>query len=354
MPFMDVWRQYLYRIVVTLLSEARATAAAARMRRNTLTYNDLLFKSATLLRERADVRAALQSKHRWLFVDEFQDTDPVQAEIVFLLAAEGPAGTEKQRLAAVSRKDHAPLDWRSVALRPGALFVVGDPKQSIYRFRRADIEIYNLVRARIAESASGAVIPLTTNFRSTAALCDWANSVFKSQFPAAATPYSPQYAPLESAPGGRVATVRHEADSGRSKGDRRTVSGVCTLTIAADVGKSEVATAEAERIARFIRSDVDAGRRTYGDFLILTRKKTNRLLPYVQALEALQIPMEVSGAGAFAESREVKALALLLRALSDPQDSVSLVGVTPWSALWRQRSRAVRVQAGGRLVQHFL
>ena len=88
-----------------------------------------------------------------------------------------------------------------------------------------------------------------------------------------------------------------------------------------------MATTEAERIARFIRSEVDAGRRTYGDFLILTRKKKNRLIPYVQALEALQIPMEVSGAGAFAESREVKALALLLRALSDPQDSVSLVGV---------------------------
>ena len=139
----------------------------------------------------------------------------------------------------VSRK--APLDWRSVALRPGALFVVGDPKQSIYRFRRADIEIYNLVRARIAESASGAVIPLTTNFRSTAALCDWANSVFKSQFPAATTPYSPQYAPLEPAPGERVATVRHEADSGRAKGDRRTVSGVCTLTIGEDVESGDVA-----------------------------------------------------------------------------------------------------------------
>jgi ATP-dependent helicase/nuclease subunit A len=327
-PFMNVWRQYLYRIVVTLLSEARATAAAARMRRNTLTYNDLLFKSATLLRERADVRKALQSKHRWLFVDEFQDTDPVQAEIVFLLAAEEPPG-EPAVAAAGRRADHVSLDWRSVALRPGALFVVGDPKQSIYRFRRADIEIYNLVRARIAGSASGAIIPLTTNFRSTAALCDWANSVFTSEFPPAATPYSPQYAPLEPAPVERVATVRHEADAKRTKTAPRTASGVCTLTTGADVEGSEVATVEAERIATFIRAEVDGGRRTYGDFLVLTRTITrkNRLLPYVQALEALEIPMEVSGAGAFAESREVKALTLLLRALSDPQDSVSLVGV---------------------------
>ena len=173
----------------------------------------------------------------------------------------GTCGTASAA-SAVSRKEHAPLDWRSVALRPGALFVVGDPKQSIYRFRRADIEIYNLVRARIAESASGAVIPLTTNFRSTAALCDWANSVFKSQFPSAATPHSPQYAPLEPAPGERVGTVRHEADPRKVKGaSSRTVSGVCTLTMAEDVEESEVATVEAERIARFIRSEVDAGRR---------------------------------------------------------------------------------------------
>jgi ATP-dependent helicase/nuclease subunit A len=338
-PFMDAWRQYLYRVVVTLLTEARATAAAARVRQNTLNYNDLLFKAAKLLRERADVRRALQAKFRWLFVDEFQDTDPVQAEIVFLLATdEGAVEVGANSTTAPRAKQHrAPspesqvpeIDWRTVSLRSGALFVVGDPKQSIYRFRRADIEIYNLVRARIAQSANGAVVPLTTNFRSTRALCDWANSVFKTQFPPVATSESPQYAPLEAAPGERVGTVRHQVDPARpqARGVQSSVSGVCTLTVAAEVDKNEVSNVEAERIARFIRSEVDAGRRTYGDFLILTRKKSRRLLPYVQALEALQIPMEVSGAGAFAESREVKALALLLRALSDPHDAVSLVGV---------------------------
>ena len=220
-PFMDAWRQYLYRIVVTLLTEARATASAARMRRNTLNYNDLLFKSAKLLRERPDVRRALQAKHRWLFVDEFQDTDPVQAEIVFLLPLRNQSSAAgAKRSTAASRTGRggaaadtvALTDWRRVTLRAGALFVVGDPKQSIYRFRRADIEIYNLVRARIAESANGAVVPLTTNFRSVPALCDWANGVFKSQFPSAATPESPQYAPFEAAPGERVGTVRHDPD----------------------------------------------------------------------------------------------------------------------------------------------
>ena len=139
----------MYRLSVTLLSRARDHAARERRRLNSLNYGDLLILAARVLRENADIRRSLQQKYRHLFVDEFQDTDPVQAEIVFLLAAErlsrsGPTAS------AVNRKQPVPLDWRSVALRPGALFVVGDPKQSIYRFRRADIEIYNLVRARIA------------------------------------------------------------------------------------------------------------------------------------------------------------------------------------------------------------
>ena len=70
------------------------------------------------------------------------------------------------------------------------LFVVGDPKQSIYRFRRADIDIYNIVRARFGEPRVGAVLPLTLNFRSGTNLCAWANEVFEAQFPQEPTPTS--------------------------------------------------------------------------------------------------------------------------------------------------------------------
>ncbi len=102
-----------------------------------------------MLRENAEVRRALQQKYRHLFVDEFQDTDPVQAEIMFLLAADERDVAKSQ--SAGGRRTGAPSP-----LRPGALFVVGDPKQSIYRFRRADIEIYNIVRARFSDPAVGA------------------------------------------------------------------------------------------------------------------------------------------------------------------------------------------------------
>jgi ATP-dependent helicase/nuclease subunit A len=298
-PFLEKWRRYLYRLTVTLLAQARHHATAERRRRNSLNYGDLLQLAARVLRENAGVRRALQLKCRWLFVDEFQDTDPVQAEIIFLLAAEASAK-------AAGRIEITPVDWRTLPLRPGALFVVGDPKQSIFRFRRADIEIYNTVRARLDDPPVSEVLSLTTNFRSVPALCDFANEVFEHQFPKEATPQSPKFAPLDK--------------------NREGTGGVFTLTTSADCEPSSIPSEEAERIAQYIRNEVNARRRQFGDFLILTRKKKN-LSTYAEALERLLVPIEVSGAGAFGRSPEVAQLALLLRTLSDPQDAVSLVGV---------------------------
>ena len=101
-------------------------------------------------------------------------------------------------------------------LRPGALFVVGDPKQSIYRFRRADIDIYNIVRERFSDPAVGRVLPLTMNFRSVPALCDWANNVFETPFPARAD-------------GARapVCAARSEADEDRVAADVFTLTHTC-------------------------------------------------------------------------------------------------------------------------------
>jgi len=302
---------------VTLLTNARKRAALERQRANTLNYDDLLQLTARVLRSNAHVHRALREKYRWLFVDEFQDTDPVQAEIIFLLAGVETTGEG--------------ADWRSVPLRPGALFVVGDPKQSIYRFRRADIDIYNVVRARLMEPNCGDVLPMTTNFRSVPALCDWANDVFCNKFPSEPTAHSPRFAPLEA---NRMAL-------------KSVPSGVFTLTIPASVEQKDVPLAEAELIAHYIRSEVDGERRSFGDFLILTRKRKN-LGSYVAALEALHIPAEVSGAGAFGASPEVGQLAVLLRVLSDPQDSTSLVGLLrgPLFGISDQDLFAFR-QAGG-------
>lgn len=298
-PYLEQWRQYVYRLSVTLLSRARESAAAERRRLNSLNYGDLLTLTAKVLRENEPVRRALQQKFRYLLVDEFQDTDPVQAEILFWLAEDGAA------LSATKKK--GATDWRKVPLRPGALFVVGDPKQSIYRFRRADIDIYNIVRQRFCGPAGGRVVPLTLNFRSAPQLCNWANEVFQTRFPAEPTVHAPSFAALDA------------SDSNTAFG------GVFTLTHKCN--REAVQEQDAEKIATYIRSEVDAGRRRFRDFLILTRKKRPRIAPYAHALKALNIPVEVSGAGAFGESAQVEALTVLLRALADPQDALSLIGV---------------------------
>jgi ATP-dependent helicase/nuclease subunit A len=230
-----------------------------------------------------------------LLVDEFQDTDPVQAEILFWLAEDAAQPRKKEN-----------ADWRKVPLRQGALFVVGDPKQSIYRFRRADIDIYNIVRKRFEDETVGRVLPLMRNFRSVPRLCNWANDVFKTRFPLEPTPQAPKFAPLDP-------------ESKEKSG------GVFTLTHTCDA--KEIQLHDAEKIATYIRSEVDAGHRNFSDFLILTRKKRNRIVPYAHALESLNIPIEVSGAGAFGESVAVQTLTGLLRALSDPQDPLSLIAV---------------------------
>src|SRR5690606_7330286 len=145
---LDRWLAHRYRIALRFARAAAGHYAAERLRLARLNFQDLLLRAAALLREHPEARRELGERYRFVLVDEFQDTDPIQAEVLFLLASDD---VDESR-------------WTHVTPRPGALFVVGDPKQSIYRFRRADIAVYNQVKARFQEF--GAVLTLTANFRS--------------------------------------------------------------------------------------------------------------------------------------------------------------------------------------------
>ncbi len=101
-----------------------------KRRAGKLDFVDLLMLARDLVRDKSEVRRYLQDRFTHIFIDEFQDTDPLQAEILLLLAADDPAQS----------------DWRKVAPKPGKLFVVGDPKQSVYKFRRADVVLYREIR----------------------------------------------------------------------------------------------------------------------------------------------------------------------------------------------------------------
>jgi superfamily I DNA/RNA helicase len=126
-----------------------------KARAGMLDFLDLLRHARDLVRDDGAVRADLQTKLTHLFVDEFQDTDPLQAELLLLLAADDP------------RAD----DWRRVRALPGKLFLVGDPKQSIYRFRGADLEAYAQASQRVL-AQGGEELFLQTNFRSRPGVID--------------------------------------------------------------------------------------------------------------------------------------------------------------------------------------
>jgi ATP-dependent exoDNAse (exonuclease V) beta subunit len=127
-----------------------------------LDFLDLLLKTRDLLRNEASVRAQIQERFTHIFVDEFQDTDPLQAEILLLMSAE----------------DSRESDWRLITPKVGKLFVVGDPKQSIYRFRRADVSLYERLKMRFI-SAGAKVLTLSTSFRSVPNLQNAVNAAFK-------------------------------------------------------------------------------------------------------------------------------------------------------------------------------
>jgi ATP-dependent helicase/nuclease subunit A len=121
---------------------------AAKARVGALDFLDLLLKTRDLLRDNPEVRTSFQKRFKRIFVDEFQDTDPLQVEILLLLAAGDPAAT----------------NWRETRTVPGKLFLVGDPKQSIYRFRRADVGIYHNVYEML-QAAGAKRVTLRTSFR---------------------------------------------------------------------------------------------------------------------------------------------------------------------------------------------
>jgi ATP-dependent helicase/nuclease subunit A len=287
------WLAHRYRIALRFARAAAGHYAAERRRLGRLNFHDLLLRAAALLREHPDARRDLGRRFRWLLVDEFQDTDPVQAEVLFLLAS-----------------DDEDARWTHVTPRPGALFVVGDPKQSIYRFRRADITVYNQVKARFAEF--GAVLTLTANFRSRTPIETLVNRVFDGPFPAQATEHQAAFAPLAVKPG------------------RAEQEGVFWYRIEPAQGKggytgARVSGPDGEALASWIRERIDRGERRPGDFMILTWTKSE-LSTYARALEARNIPVQVSGAGIGVEE-ELAELVLLLRALADPGDPVLTLAV---------------------------
>ena len=298
-PAVTRWKEYVHGIIMAFLVPAVREYARERRRNGTLTFEDLLICARDLLRSHPNVRRYFQRRFTHLLVDEFQDTDPLQAEVMFYLTG----------------SDVEEVRWRSLVPRPGSLFIVGDPKQSIYRFRRADITIYLEVK-RLIEQSGGKVVQLSTNFRSLPAICDWVNENFSRMFSG------------------------QDVDEGKQAGHVELVpfqngEALCGTFVLASSGKTrdEVAAVEATWIAEWVRSAVDGQMMIdeegatrpiqWGDILLVSAER-KRLSVYARALEAAAIPYEVTGGKAFADSEEMHSILPALKCLVDPDDGVSL------------------------------
>jgi ATP-dependent helicase/nuclease subunit A len=150
-----------------------------KRRAGCLDFLDLLLRARDVVRKNAEVRGTLQRRFTHILVDEFQDTDPLQAEILLLLAADDPEET----------------DWRRVRPVAGKLFTVGDPKQSIYRFRRADVALYEAVKQQLL-AAGGEPVELTTSFRAVPEIQAAVNAAFAPRLDGASSSQA-RYVPLK-------------------------------------------------------------------------------------------------------------------------------------------------------------
>ena len=288
-------------------------AAGERRDAGRLEFHDLLVLARSVLRDPESgpvVRDRLHQRYQRLLLDEFQDTDPIQIELAVRIAAAEP------------RSDAAgTAGWDAVPVAPGRLFVVGDPKQSIYRFRRADIHTFLAARDRFALEG-GAVVELTTNFRTVAPVIAWVNEVFgtldgprrRVAHCAAARIHRPPTATRHSAD--RPAHRRHRPE--------RAPNATRAPTSCAPRKRMRWPPRSRARSTRNGRSTTTTAAwrpARLGDIAILVPARTS--LPFLQdALDAARIPYRAEASSLVYATRAVRDLMMVLRAVDDPTNQM--------------------------------
>ena len=272
-----------------------------------LDFDDLLFAARDLLRDHEPVRRALAARFSHILVDEFQDTDPLQAEIFWRLCGEPP-------------RDASAPEWMSFQIRPGALFLVGDPKQAIYRFRGAEVGAYLRAREAFRAQDPASVLSISTNFRSCPSILHFVNARFEA--PLSLENSQPGFTALdpfqaERAEGPSVAALDIEVADEKGKAT-------------ADKQRDGEAEAVAELCAHLIVNetivDHEAGERRLcrpGDIALLAPTGSD-LWRYEEALERRGIPVATQAGKGLYRRQEIQDLIAMTRVLADRRDTLAL------------------------------
>ncbi|MCC6435104.1 MAG: UvrD-helicase domain-containing protein, partial [Acidimicrobiales bacterium] len=303
----------LLRHFLVLLARYVLDSADARRVAGTLEFHDLLVLARAMLRTSEAARAALHRRYRYVLLDEFQDTDPLQIELAVLVAT------------AVS--DPAAERWSVLEVEQGRLFFVGDPKQSIYRFRRADIGLFLEARDRFGDG--GGLARLTANFRTVAPVLDWVNGLFATLMPAEIDGRQPAYEPLRPMRAGDSGVDHRPLLLGGPHPDPKVKAAELRVAEAADVAATVadiVARPEAWPVAAEDGGPDGAGWRPacLADVTILLPARTS--LPYLRdALDRASIPYRLATGTLVYDTQEVRDVLSVLRAVDDPSDELALV-----------------------------
>ena len=314
--------------MVPILDELRGFVLAYAERRRAegrAEFHDLLVWARDLLRDDVEVRDHFRARFSHVLIDEVQDTDPIQTEIAMFLSEAGPGEGEGE-----SR----PISWDSVVPEAGKLFVVGDPKQSIYRFRRADVVQMNRLRGLI-EGTGGRTVNLVQNFRSQKRVVAWVNHVFEKWMDVGAEPET----------GDGFVQAEYEAMDARWTGESGSAVGPRVWALAdkeVEGPINDVRSEEARQITYLLRRMVADGWRTldqestektgeeayraatYADVCILMPTRTG-LGALERALEESDIPYRLESASLIFETQEIRDLLNCLKAIDDPADQVATV-----------------------------
>ncbi len=268
-----------------------------KQRSGKLDFVDLLIKVRDLVREQKKVREYLQNRVTHLFVDEFQDTDPLQAEILLLLAADDPDQ----------------CNWLEARPKPGKLFLVGDPKQSIYKFRRADIVLYREIRQRLTARGVG-FVTLTKSYRAVRNIQQFVNAAFETQM---IGDDQADWSPLEE----------HRADH---EAQPSIIALPVPRPYKSRIAKDAINRCLPDTIAAFIDWLVhESGWRYEARHIaVLFRRRTqggsDLTREYARALEARSIPHLLAGSRSFHKREEIETMRAALTAIEWPDDELSV------------------------------
>lgn len=276
-----------------------------------LEFHDLLVLARRLLRTSPEARDSLKARYRRIMIDEFQDTDPIQIDLAVLIAASVEGVSDSSWNELTDRLDD-----------DGRLFFVGDPKQSIYRFRRADLGLFLEARDAIGGDQT---VCLVQNFRTVPTILDWINHMFGELMGGAELEdrrIQPRYTPLEAfrseAGADHRVNLLGQPHEDASAADLREAE-------AADVALAVKAIRdEPERWPVFDDKTGEWRGARLSDVAILL--PTRLSLPYlVDALDQHHLPYRADTGSLVYDTQEVRDLLAALRAIDDPTDEIALV-----------------------------